>query len=86
MRIRIYLTVLSALVLLVLGGFNIHKKITWREPTDGVFWAERKGNLTAIKVEPDSPAYLDAYIGISFLCLRQIFHPFPQFPPTDILE
>ena len=25
-------------------------------------------------------------IGISFLCLRQISHNFPQFPRTDILE
>jgi myo-inositol-1(or 4)-monophosphatase len=26
------------------------------------------------------------FIGISFLCLQQISHNFPQFPPTDILE
>lgn len=62
MRIKIYLALLLALVLIVLGGINIYKKISWKEPTDGVFWQERKGNLTAIKVEEDSPAYLDAGI------------------------
>jgi endonuclease/exonuclease/phosphatase family metal-dependent hydrolase len=30
--------------------------------------------------------FLSQNIGISFLCLRQISHNFPQFPPTDNLE
>lgn len=62
MRIKTLGAVLLAFVLLVLGGLNIYKKITWKEPTDGIFWQERKGNLTAIKVEADSIAYLDAGI------------------------
>ena len=62
MKTRILGAVLLAFVLLVLGGLNIYEKITWKEPTDGIFWQERKGNLTAIKVEADSTAYLDAGI------------------------
>ena len=41
-----------------LGGLNIYKKITWKEPTDGVTWGEGPNGLTALKVEVNSPAYL----------------------------
>lgn len=58
MNKKIYLAVISILALLVLGGINIYKKATWKEPTDGVIWKEKSGGLTAIKVEVDSPAYL----------------------------
>jgi PAS domain S-box-containing protein len=42
----------------VLGGLNVYRKITWREPTDGVTWGEKDGRFTAFKVEVDGPAYL----------------------------
>ena len=58
MNKKLYLAVISILALLVLGGINIYKKATWKEPTDGVIWKEKSGGLTAIKVEVDSPAYL----------------------------
>jgi two-component system NtrC family sensor kinase len=45
-------------VLSALGGMNIYRKIVWREPTDGVTWGERAGRFSALKVEPNSPAYL----------------------------
>ena len=57
-KIKVYLAILPVLLLLVLGGLNIYKKITWREPTDGVFWDEKTEGLTARKVEVNSPAYL----------------------------
>jgi hypothetical protein len=46
------------IILLILGGLNIFRKITWKEPTDGVVWAMKQGRLTAIKVDKDGPAYL----------------------------
>jgi two-component system NtrC family sensor kinase len=62
MRIKTLGAVSLAFILLVLGGINIYKKISWKEPTDGVLWQERDGNITAIKVDENSPAYL--YAGI----------------------
>lgn len=43
---------------LALGGFNIVKKATWKEPYDGVVWEEKPRGLTALKVDMDSPAYI----------------------------
>jgi len=57
-KIKIYLVLIPILILFLLGGLNIYKKITWKEPTDGVFWDEKQEGLTAVKVEVNSPAYL----------------------------
>src|SRR4030042_2989188 len=45
-------------LLLVLGGLNIYRKLTWREPTDGVVWKEKSGRFVADQVAANSPAYL----------------------------
>ena len=45
-----------------LGALNIYKKITWKEPTDGITWEERAGRLVAVRVDPRSEAYLRAGI------------------------
>ncbi len=45
-------------LLLVLGGLNIYRKLTWREPTDGVVWKEKSGRFVADLVTANSPAYL----------------------------
>ena len=57
-KIKIYLAILPVFILLVLGGLNIYKKITWKEPSDGVFWDERPEGLAVVNVEVNSPAYL----------------------------
>ena len=59
MKLKIYLAIIPVILLLILGGLNIYKKITWKEPTDGVTWAEKPQGLTAIKVEIGSQAYLN---------------------------
>jgi PAS domain S-box-containing protein len=46
------------LILLVLGGWNIYQRVTWKEPSDGVVWTQRPGGLTAVRVSQDGPAYL----------------------------
>ncbi|HEB36234.1 MAG TPA: PDZ domain-containing protein, partial [Candidatus Aminicenantes bacterium] len=57
-KVKIYLAILPVFILLVLGGLNVYKKITWKEPADGVFWDEKPKGMTAVIVEVDSPAYL----------------------------
>ena len=51
-------SILIIALFLGLGGINIYKKAVWREPTDGVLWEKRGDRISAVKVEPDSPAYL----------------------------
>lgn len=58
MNKKVYLALLPVLALLTLGILNFYKKLTWKEPTDGVSWEVRSGVLTAVKVEVNSPAYL----------------------------
>jgi signal transduction histidine kinase len=55
---KVYLAFILILILLVLGVIDVYKKITWKEPTDGVFWGEKPIGLVALKVEVNSPAYL----------------------------
>ena len=57
-KIKVSLAIFPILLLLVLGVLNIYKKITWKEPADGVLWDEKPEGLTAVKVEINSPAYL----------------------------
>jgi PAS domain S-box-containing protein len=58
-KMKIFLSIFLVLILLVLGGINVYKKITWKEPSDGVTWDETQAGLTAVKVEVNSPAYLN---------------------------
>ena len=58
MKNRVYWLLVPLTVLLILGGFNVYRQITWKEPTDGVVWAMKQDRLTAIKVDKDGPAYL----------------------------
>jgi len=44
-------------ILLFLGGLNVYRQITWRAPSDGVIWAMKQDQLTAIKIDKDGPAY-----------------------------
>lgn len=46
------------ILFLILGGININRKINWKEPTDGVVWQNKDGQITAVRVETGSPAYL----------------------------
>ncbi len=59
MKKKFFLIVLLTAGLMVLGGINIVKKASWKEPTDGVTWEMKPEGLTAIKVEEGSPADLN---------------------------
>lgn len=56
-KARAFLAIFLLLILLLLGSLNIYKKITWKEPTDGVTWIKKPEGLTAVKVEVNSPGY-----------------------------
>jgi two-component system NtrC family sensor kinase len=58
MNKKVILSLSLISVVLTLGGMNIYKKIVWKEPTDGVIWTEKSGRFTAVRVEPNGPAYL----------------------------
>ncbi len=58
MQKKVYIGILPVLILLALGVLNFYKKLTWKEPTDGVSWEMKSGVLTAVNVEVNSPAYL----------------------------
>jgi two-component system NtrC family sensor kinase len=58
MNKKVHLAILLLAVLLVLGGLNIYKKISWKEPTDGVTWKRKSVGLVAVKIETDGPGYL----------------------------
>ncbi|MFW6159742.1 MAG: ATP-binding protein [Acidobacteriota bacterium] len=55
---KIFAFIFVLVLFLALGGINIHRKISWKEPTDGVVWKNKAGHMTAVKVDTGSPAYL----------------------------
>jgi PAS domain S-box-containing protein len=57
-RFGSYLILLGVVILTVLGFVNISRKLSWKEPYDGVTWVEGSAGLTAARVDEDSPAYL----------------------------
>lgn len=59
MKKKTLLIVFIATTFLVLGGWNIYNKVSWKEPTDGVIWEKRPEGLTAIQVIENSPADLN---------------------------
>lgn len=83
MNRKIYLLILPVLGLLVLGGINIYKKITWHEPTDGVIWQQKAGNLTAVKVAINSPADL---VGIKKGDILYKINEEPVNNPIDVAK
>jgi two-component system NtrC family sensor kinase len=58
MQRRAYLLLVALILVLILGGFNVYRKIRWQEPADGATWENRPAGLTAIQVNKDSPAEL----------------------------
>lgn len=62
MKKAMVLAAFPVAVLLILGGFNVHRKAVWKEPTDGITWEMRPGGLTATRVDTGSEAYLRAGI------------------------
>lgn len=49
---RFVATTLLSGILLSIGVLNLRDRISWTDPTDGIFWTESKGVLKAAEVDP----------------------------------
>ncbi|MGC8892212.1 MAG: ATP-binding protein [Candidatus Saccharicenans sp.] len=57
-RLGFYLVLIAVVALTILGFINISRKLSWKEPSDGVTWKNSPAGLIALKVDENSPAYL----------------------------
>ncbi len=62
MRRTSFLIFVPILAILILGGMNVYRKAVWKDVTDGVTWKETPNGLTAVRVDPESEAFLRAAI------------------------
>jgi len=53
-----YGILLVVIALTILGFINISRKLSWKEPADGVTWKDSPSGLIAVRVDENSPAYL----------------------------
>jgi PAS domain S-box-containing protein len=54
------LVLLPVLIILALGSANVYRKAVWRDVTDGIAWKATGSGLRAIRVDPESEAFLRA--------------------------
>jgi PAS domain S-box-containing protein len=62
MKRSLIFVLLPVLAVLSLGTLNVARKIQWRDVTDGVTWKADENGLRAIRVDPESEAFLRAGI------------------------
>ncbi|HSW39139.1 MAG TPA: PDZ domain-containing protein, partial [Acidobacteriota bacterium] len=55
MPFKITATVLLSCLLVFIGALNLRDRMTWTDPSDGVFWIESEGRLKAATVDPHGP-------------------------------
>ncbi len=54
---KVALALITGAILLTLAVHNIQQKSRFEILDDGVFWEQRDGRLTAIRIDPDGPAF-----------------------------
>ncbi|MBN1273085.1 MAG: GAF domain-containing protein [Candidatus Aminicenantes bacterium] len=86
MKKRIGIALIPLMFLLVLGGLNIQKKITWKVPSDGVRWEKKVESLIALHVDRDSPGYLAGIEKGDILLGLKIGEFNPFIPVTEKTE
>jgi PAS domain S-box-containing protein len=52
---KLITTTLLTGILVFIGALNLRDRATWTDPTDGIFWTENNGTLTAAEVDPRGP-------------------------------
>jgi hypothetical protein len=52
---RFVATAILSIIFVIIGLLNLRDRIAWIEASDGVFWAESEGTLTAAAVNPEGP-------------------------------
>jgi len=62
MKKSLIFVLVPLLAVLTLGTFNVVRKAKWRDVTDGITWRAVEGGLRAVRVDPESEAFLRAGI------------------------
>jgi two-component system NtrC family sensor kinase len=52
---RVVVVTLFSCLFALIGLLNLHERIAWIDPTDGVYWIETEGGLKAGVIEPGGP-------------------------------
>jgi two-component system, NtrC family, sensor kinase len=52
---RFVATTILSIIFVIIGLLNLRDRIAWIEASDGVFWTESEGTLTAAAVNPEGP-------------------------------
>ena len=62
MKKSLLFVIVPLIAVLTLGTLNVVRKIEWRDVTDGVTWGAAESGLRALRVDPESEAFLRAGI------------------------
>jgi len=62
MKRSLIFVIVPLAAVLALGAMNVVRKAQWRDVTDGVVWATAENGLRAVRVDPESEAFLRAGI------------------------
>jgi len=62
MKKSLVVVIVSLAIVLSLGTLNVVRKAQWRDVTDGVTWGTAESGLRALRVDPESEAFLRAGI------------------------
>jgi two-component system, NtrC family, sensor kinase len=62
MKKSLIFVIVPLAAVLALGTMNVVRKAQWRDVTDGVIWATAENGLRAVRVDPESEAFLRAGI------------------------
>lgn len=62
MKKTLVFVLVPTLIILTLGTLNVLRKAEWRDVTDGVTWRAGENGLRAVRVDPESEAFLRAGI------------------------
>src|SRR5512135_3323894 len=62
MKKSLLFVLVPLVAVLALGAFTVVHKIQWRDVTDGVTWGTAESGLRALRVDPESEAFLRAGI------------------------
>jgi S1-C subfamily serine protease len=78
------LVLAPVVAVLALGTMNVVRKAEWRDVTDGVTWKAAESGLKAIRVDPESEAFLRA--GIRKGDVLTAINKIPVRTKSDVLK
>ncbi len=84
MKKSLFFIIAPLVAVLTLGTMNVVRKAHWRDVTDGVTWRIDKSGLRAVRVDPDSEAFLRA--GIKKGDVLTAINKVPVRTQSDVLK